>query len=117
MSCAETEYMPCGCKAHLFKEDHRVSLWRYALGSLEFPLRHPISHMGKAEGEHSAKFLEGDWAALSEDQKFRMCKKMMQKFGIPRSEFEKQIRALGYMPIKDENIILVIYQKHSRMLM
>ena len=119
MSCSESEvYIPCGCKAHLFKEDPRASLWAYALGCLEFPLISPISHYGNADGmAGSRKFLKGDWAALSDAEKARMTEKLIKKFGISLQEFESQMKSVGYMPIKDENIILVICQKHSRMMM
>jgi hypothetical protein len=110
-------YKPCGCMAHLNKNDPRASIWRYALGCLEFPLKHPISHVASAEGEYPAKYLEGDWAALTNKQKNSMCKKLFKKFGVTRDQILTQIKALDYMPIKDENITVVICKKHSMMMM
>jgi len=110
----QDSYVPCGCKAHLDPKDPRNSIWKYALGSLEFPLQNPLSHKGEADGETPALFLMGDWKALSEDQKTRMCKKLKKKFNINGQVFRSQMKALGYMPIKDENIIVEICGLHAR---
>lgn len=114
MSCVEQDsYVPCGCKAHLSKKDPRAIIWRLALGCLEFPLQNPISHMGEAQGEKPAKFLKGDWKALSEKQKTGILIEMRAKFRINTEIFQNQIRALGYMPIKDENITVSICAHHQ----
>jgi len=115
MNCVEqVSYVPCGCKAHLDPKDPRASIWKYALGCLEFPLQNPISHMGEAQGEKPSRFLKGDLRAISKDQKSRMFEKLKKKFGINIQIFLRQIKALGYMPIKDENIIVEICGLHSR---
>jgi len=112
----QDSYVSCGCKAVLSPKDPRASIWKYSLGSLEFPLQNPISHRGKAQGEKPARFLQGDWRALSEVQKSRMFEKLKKKFNINIQFFLSQIKALGYMPIKDENITVVICGLHERCL-
>ena len=107
-------YVPCGCYAVLLECDPRAQIWRYALGCLKFPLQNPISHVESAQGERSAYFLKGDWNALSEKQKDRMFQALKLKFNVERSEFFSQIKTVGYMPIKDENITVVICEIHTR---
>ena len=115
MSCVEqVSYVPCGCKAHIHEKDFRASIWRAALGCLEFPLQNPIYHMGEAQGEKPARFLKGDWRALSEEQKHKIFIAIRHKFSVNIEIFRKQIEALGYMPIKDENITVEICGLHQR---
>lgn len=106
--------MPCGCKAHLSKDDIRASIWMAALGCLEFPLQNPIRHLAQAQGEKPTYFLKGDWKALSEAQKSRIFAEMKKKFGIDIQIFLNQINVLGYMPIKDVNINVEICGLHQR---
>ena len=114
-SCSEQiSYVPCGCKAHLSKKDPRAIIWRLALGCLEFPLQNPIYHMGEAQGEKPARFLKGDWKALSEKQKSGIFIEMREKFRINIRIFKNQIEVLGYFPIKNENIIVEICGLHQR---
>jgi len=47
-------------------------------------------------------------------QKEGILVEMRAKFRINTSIFQNQIRALGYMPIKDENITVSICALHSR---
>lgn len=116
MNTSTANYVPCGCKAHLNEKDPRAEIWRNVFGCLEFPLKNPISHIGQAEGEHEDRFLYGDWDALSFDQKVKMLIEMKKKFGISEQVFSSQVKALGYIPIKDQNIDVVICQKHTGMM-
>lgn len=115
-SCATVEYEPCGCMACLNPKDPRAEVWKYALGCLEFPLKHPVPHMGSAPGVRDS-FLEGDWEALTVQQKTRMKAQMKEKFGLSAYEFDQQMKTVGYMPIRDKNITVKICQLHSRCMM
>jgi hypothetical protein len=113
----QASYVPCGCRALLAEKDPRAEIWLSVFGKLEFPLLHPIHHQGQGPGENSDLFLQGDWNALSQDQQFKLCDAMKTKFNVKESLFLSQIHALGYIPIKDRNITVVLCQLHSRMLM
>ena len=113
-SCSQISYVPCGCKAILSPEDPRAEIWKAVFGCLEFPLKSPQFHDAQAEGEQPSRFLKGDWMALSEDQKKRLCYEMKKKFGIGDSVFRAQMSALGYVPIKDVNIHVLICGLHTR---
>ena len=116
-TCFAVSYVPCGCKAHLDAKDPRAEIWMKVFGCLSFPLKHPISHMAITKGESSARYLQGDWRALSDEEKLRMVAEMKEKFGVSQEVFMSQIRAVGYVPIKDENITITCCQLHSRMMM
>lgn len=112
---AQAYYVPCGCKAVLSEKDLRAGIWRAVFGKLEFPLIHPLNHWAHAEGEHGDRFLKGDWEALSEEEKVKLAREMRKKFGVNEAAFMSQNRALGYIPIKDQNITVVCCQLHSRL--
>ena len=114
---SQVEYEPCGCKAVLSEKDERASIWKAALGCLEFPLQTPIAHMGQGPGERTARFLKGDFQALDERQQFDLFHEMEKKFKVNIREFQVQVEVLGYIPIKDENITVVCCGLHSRMMM
>lgn len=116
ISQAQTNYVPCGCKAILSPEDPRAEIWKAVFNCLEFPLASPLFHNAQAEGEQPSRFLKGDWMALSEDQKERLCHEMKKRFSIGDSVFRAQMKALGYVPIKDENIHVSICELHARCL-
>jgi hypothetical protein len=107
---------PCGCKAILNKKDPRAAIWKKVFGCLEFPLLSPIPVLGTALGEPTAKFLMGDWEALNFEQKTKMLSEMKKKFGISAQDFVMQNKALGYVPIKDQNVTVVVCQLHTRMM-
>jgi len=111
-----TMRVPCGCKAILSEEDPRAEIWRNVFGCLEFPLCSPMPLMGKAEGELESRFLRGDWSALSPEQQQKLCQEMIIKFGIDDHVFRMQNQALGYVPINDQNITVVVCQLHTRMM-
>jgi hypothetical protein len=98
----------------LSEEDPRAEIWKEVFSKLEFPLKNPISHNGKAVGEPRASFLMGDWDALSQDEQNRMIQAMKKKFGVDEQVFRAQIRVFGYVPIKDENITVIWCKKHTR---
>jgi len=115
MSCTvQDSYVPCGCKAILRENDPRAGIWKKIFGCLEFPLKNPVSTEGAARGEGSARFLMGDWAALSWDQKVIMKTEMKKRFNASSFEFDEQIRILGFVPIKDVNISIKICNLHFR---
>lgn len=116
--CSQESYVPCGCKAHLDSRDPRAEVWMKVLGCLEFPLQNPVSHQHNAYGEaHPSMFLRGDWLALSLDQQRILAEEMERKFKVDSAIFKQQMRALGFVPIKDVRITVSCCQLHSRMLM
>jgi len=118
MSCsAQANYVPCGCRAHLNEKDPRAEIWLAVFGKLEFPLLHPIAHIGQAVGEPPYRVLQGDWRALSEEEQNMLAEQMRTKFGASPAAFLAQNKAIGYIPIKDKNITVVCCKLHSRMLM
>lgn len=117
VTLSQTHYVPCGCRAHLSEKDPRSAIWLAVFGKLEFPLKHPLAKFGSGPGEAQDRFLEGDWEALSLEEQAMLGVKMREKFGVPDSVFISQVKALGYVPIKDRNITVVCCQLHSRMAM
>jgi hypothetical protein len=113
-SLENVEYEPCGCLAMLDPKDPRAPLWNKVLGCLEFPLKGPVATSGFGPGEPEAMFLKGDWMALSAAQKGKIKAAMKERFGASEAEFEEQMKALGYFPIKDENITVKICGLHTR---
>ena len=105
---------PCGCRACLSEEDPRAEIWKEVFGCLEFPLKNPVAISGNAVGEAGSSFLMGNWEALSVDEQNRMIQAMKRKFGVDEQVFRAQIRVFGYVPIKDENITVIICEKHTR---
>lgn len=111
---AQAEYAPCGCKAILSPGDPRARIWKAALGCLEFPLKGPVPVRGQGPGEDPARFLRGDWEALSMDQQIKIRAEMKRIYHASSSEFDQQIKSLGFFPIKDENINVLICGLHTR---
>lgn len=105
---------PCGCRACLNEQDPRAEIWKEVFGCLEFPLKNPVAIRGNAVGEAGALFLMGDWEALSQAEQDKMIQAMKRKFGVDEQVFRAQIRVFGYVPIKDENITVIVCQKHIR---
>ncbi|MCJ7459226.1 MAG: hypothetical protein MUP17_09565 [candidate division Zixibacteria bacterium] len=64
-------------------------------------------------GEPRAAFLMGDWEALSQDEQEQMIQAMKRKFGVDEQVFRAQVRVFGYVPIKDENITVIVCEKHT----
>ena len=98
----------CECKAILDKNDKRADLWREILQSekLEIPLKHPLR-----ERTHNGIFLEGDPSRLNWDQKSRLIKELSKKFNLDSDLIVKDLDN-GIMPIKDENISIIICRSH-----
>lgn len=117
MMVSQVHYVPCGCKAHIESNDPRAEIWIAVFGKREFPLKHPLAKIGSGPGESADRFLEGDWEALSMEEQVKLAEAMKRKFGVPDSVFISQMKALGYVPIKDRNITVVCCQLHSRMMM
>lgn len=116
MSCTvQDSYVPCGCKAILSERDPRAKIWMKVLGCLEFPLQNPLNHQHAAYGEKGISlFLRGDWDALSLDQQRTLAEEMQKNFKVDPAVFRQQMRALGFVPIKDEHITVQICQVHLR---
>ena len=113
----QASYVPCGCKALLNEKDPRAAIWKAVFGKLEFPLLHPIANLAQAEGEQLARFLQGDWNALGSSEQVKLAYEMKKRFpGLNDLEFLAQNKALGYIPIKDVNISVILCQRHTRML-
>jgi len=113
----QVSYVPCGCKALLSEKDHRAASWKAVFGCLEFPLKSPIATTGSGPGESPGRFLMGDWEALSMDKKSMLFHEMERIFpGINYGDFVAQNRTLGYIPIKDVNISVLVCQLHTRMM-
>jgi len=112
----QASYVPCGCKALLSEKDPKAVIWKAVFGCLEFPLKSPLHHVGVAHGEFMASFLMGDWEALSLQQQTELINQMREKFGVSLNEFKSQVKAYGYIPIKDTNISVLICQLHTRMM-
>lgn len=113
--CSQESYVPCGCKALLDSRDPRAEIWMKVLGCLEFPLQNPLSHEHAAYGEIGIhRFLKGDWAALSLDQQKTLAEEMQRVFKVEPAVFRQQMRALGFVPIKDVHITVKICSTHLR---
>jgi hypothetical protein len=112
MSTTELKKPPCGCKAIIAEEDPRAEIWMKVFGCLEFPL---LSPMPVSLGNPSKRFLRGDLDALTPEQMCSLFEEMHKKFAVDRKWFATQNRALGYVPILDENITVAMCELHSRM--
>ena len=117
-ACLQNSYVPCGCKAILSEMDPRAPIWLAVFGKLEFPLKNPVPTIGAGPGEFHDRFLRGDWEALSLDQQTMLFREMEKRFsGLNYGAFVAQNRALGYIPIKDKNISVLVCGLHTRCMM
>lgn len=116
-ACMQSSYVPCGCKALLSEKDPRAPIWMAVFGKLEFPLKNPVPTMGMGPGEIPDRFLKGDWGALSLDQQNILINEMVKKFKANVNNFADQLNTLGFIPIKDVNISVLVCGLHTRCMM
>jgi hypothetical protein len=106
----ELEKIGCGCEATISKDDPRAEIWMHVFGKLSFPLKHPLTkNMGATVGTG----YEGDAEALTNEQKERLIEAMTKKFGIERDDVIKVLDT-GIVPIKADNVIVSICDRHFR---
>ena len=102
----------CECYAVIDSDNERMEIWREVCPDLRVPLKHPGLCKGTAAGEEILMY-EGDPKRMSGFQRARLAELFAEKFNISEmhafAELEK-----GHLPVRAENVTVVICQSHMR---
>ena len=106
----------CECVAILDEKDERAEIWKQVCPDLRLPLKSPMPIRGKGPDGEIHRFLECDTDRLTDFQKARLAELMAKKFGLDEKQAFNMIQK-GELPIKDENITMMICNLHVRCMM
>ncbi len=106
----------CECVAILSEKDERAEIWKQVCPDLRLPLKSPIPIKGKGPDGEEYSFLECDTDRLTDFQKARLAELMAKKFGLDEKQTFDIIQK-GELPIKDNNVTVMICGLHLRCMM
>ena len=106
---------PCGCEATITDRDPRAEIWIQVFARRSFPISWKLGLYHENSNFPGKRFLNGDVAALSPDQRESLIGTMAAKFRIPPAEVADSL-AEGILPILDEGISISFCQLHTRMM-
>jgi len=106
----------CECVAILDENDERAKIWKQVCPNLRLPLKSPTPIKAKGPDGQEYRFLECDTDKLTDFQKARLAELMAKEFGLDEKQTFNIIQK-GELPIRDNNITVIICNLHLRCMM
>jgi len=106
----------CECYAILSENDERAEIWKQVCSDLRLPLKHPLPVLAKNNDGEELRFYEGDPERLDDFQKARISELMAEKFDLDEKAVFESLKK-GIMPIRADNVTVMICNLHLRCMM
>lgn len=100
----------CGCKASFNRDHPRIKMWTEALGpSPSVPIKHPVPHL--VEGK---RYFKADVSRIDEATLTEIIEALAGEFDINPFRIRNEVEKSGFIPVRDENLTLIICNLHYR---